>query len=90
MAKFVPGPLVSSISGRIGQVVFTSYKGVGVIKKAATSVYNPNSPAQQDARAYAQWISDNWDSLTEAQQDEWAEHVAYEELSHDDGEGSEC
>lgn len=73
MARFIPGPLISAISGRVGQSIFTSYKGVGVIRQAPTSFYNPNSPAQQSARTAASYISQKWQELSDDDQSTWGD-----------------
>lgn len=86
MAKFIPGPLISAISGRVGQSIFTSYKGVGVVKQAATSIYNPNSPAQTDARVSASYVSQQWATLTDEEQATWEEDARREELTVRDNE----
>ncbi len=79
MAKFVPGPLIQDIWGRVGSIVFTSYMGIGVVKSMPTHVYNPNSIAQQDARASASYISQQWQTLTDEQQAGWEEEADDEE-----------
>jgi hypothetical protein len=76
MAKFIPGPLVSSISGTVGQVVFSSYKGVGVIRKLPASVFNPNSPAQTAARTAASYISQQYANLQPIDDGSWEAEAA--------------
>jgi len=78
MARFIPGPLVSVISGRVGQSIFTSYKGVGVVKQAPTSFYNPNSSAQQSARAATSYIAQQWTTLTDQEQGTWRDDAEAE------------
>ena len=75
MAKFIPSPLISRIWGRVGQSIFTSYKGVGVIRQAATNVYNPNSPDQQAARTAASYVSQQWAYLTDDEQAAWNQPI---------------
>ena len=51
MATLSPKSILGTISGRIGDVVFSSWKGIPYIRAKAVSIKNPKTQAQLDQRA---------------------------------------
>lgn len=66
--------IVSDASGRLGEFVYSKWKsGINYIRKAATIIYNPESPDQVAIRAQLANLAKYWyDTLDQAQRDGWA------------------
>lgn len=82
MALVRPGPLVSSIRGSIGGVTFTRNRAGAIARanrkpKAPWSTAHPPGeyggppPGQSYSRAAYTIIRDRWQSITQAQRDDW-------------------
>ncbi len=66
MAKFTPGPVAARISGSIGGTTFSRNRG-GSYMRLRTIPTDPNTAAQQNARAIFSSQSQAWSALTAAQ-----------------------
>ncbi len=71
MAIITPGPTVAAVSGSIGGTVFSRNRGGAYIRNRAIPV-DPNTTAQQSARAILSNQSQAWQGLTDAQRNAWA------------------
>lgn len=70
MAKIIPGPMASAISGAAGGTVFSRNR-YGAYTRSRVVPVNPNTAAQQQARADLAAQSTAWGALTAAQQLQW-------------------
>lgn len=70
MAKFLAGPAASAISGSQGGTVYSRNR-YGAYTRSRVVPVNPNSAAQQQARADLASQSTAWGALTSAQQLAW-------------------
>lgn len=70
MAKFIPGPAASAISGSQGGTVYSRNR-YGAYTRSRVVPVNPNTAAQQAARADLASQSTGWGALTTAQQLAW-------------------
>lgn len=76
MAKVTPSALVEDISGSVGGVTFSSWKGVSYAKAKAKSVRNPATQAQDQVRMSMTFFARRWgDDLTDAQRAEWDQYA---------------
>jgi len=73
MAKIKFTGLISEIRGQLNDVIIQGWKsGIFSVKKMMSAVNNPNSPAQDKARAAVASLSKMWtDVLTEPQRAAW-------------------
>ncbi len=71
-AIFTPGPVAAAISGSIGGTVFSHNKGGPYMRRRAIPV-NPNTIAQQNARARLATLSQNFRDLSLTDQQAWRE-----------------
>lgn len=70
MAKITPGAIISEISGSIAAETYSRSK-YGMYVKSKLTQTNPDTPAQQAARAIQAAAVAAWQSLTSAEQIEW-------------------
>jgi hypothetical protein len=76
MAKVTYGPLVSKISGKLGDVVFSSGKtGSNYVKMRQTKTTNPSSANQVTQRGLLAIFSKEWNGLSAANQALWNEYA---------------
>ena len=75
MAKITPGAIISEISGSIAAVTYSRSK-YGMYSKAKLIQSNPDTPAQQAARAIQAAAVTAWQSLSPALQAEWNKFAA--------------
>lgn len=76
MARFLPGPLISNISGSVGGQTFATGPG-GLMVRQRSSPTQPQSPAQQAVRQSLSNVSKSWsDVLTDAQRQSWIDFAA--------------
>lgn len=67
------GPLVSEISGRVANVIFSSNLG-GAYARTGVIPLNPQSEFQAEVRSVLSYLSKEWsDTLTDAQRTAWEE-----------------
>lgn len=72
MARVTPSGLIEDISGRVGGVIFSSWKGVTYAKAIAKSVRNPATVDQVLVRNALAFFSKRFfDDLTDNQRGEW-------------------
>lgn len=73
MARYKPSALFSDIRGRLGEMIAQGWKsGILFVKRMPTSVANPNSAAQAQARDVVSVYSKRWlDVLSAAQRIDW-------------------
>ncbi len=71
MAIITPGPTVAAISGSIGGTVYSRNRGGAYIRNRAIPV-DPNTTAQQNARAILSNQSQAWQGLTDSQRAAWS------------------
>jgi len=70
MAKVLFGQGITDISGSIAGNTFSRNRGGSYIRRKGQPT-NPDTPAQQAARAIVSAFSQNWRNLTQAQRDAW-------------------
>ena len=70
MAKITPGAIISEISGSIANVTYSRSK-YGMYSKAKLNQTNPDTPAQQAARAIAAAATAAWQALPPDEQAAW-------------------
>ncbi len=70
MAKIIPGPMASAISGSSGGTVF-SHNRYGPYIRSRVIPVNPNTASQQTARANMSAASTSWNALTAARRLAW-------------------
>lgn len=76
MASILMGPLVTEAAGVIDGVVFSRNLG-GLYVRALSTVFNPQTPEQQEVRAVLTDVSRRWGgTLTNDQRSEWEELAA--------------
>lgn len=72
MARITLGSVLNSISGSIGEMVYSTWKGINYIRSKAKTISNPQSADQMDVRARVAECSKYWnDTLTQAERDAW-------------------
>lgn len=73
MARIVLAPIVTDIRGKLGDLVFSSWKaGVNYVRTVTGVIKNAQSLSQNGTRKYITRFSKRWRStLTQAQRDEW-------------------
>ena len=72
MAKIKLGPNVLDMRGRIGQLVYSIWKGgTSYVRQAVEVVRNPSSPGQNKVRALIRILSSLWKALPESNQAQW-------------------
>jgi hypothetical protein len=77
MAKITYGPLVSKISGKLGDVVFSMGKtGSNYVKMRQTKTTNPSSANQSLQRSIFAQLTKAWDALNATQQGVWNTYAA--------------
>lgn len=72
LVKFAP--LISEVRGAVGQVVFSRNTYSAYVRDRVIPA-NPNTVAQQTARAFVTTVSQGWSALTEPQRIEWRERA---------------
>lgn len=75
MAKVKMGALVEEISGSIGQLVFSKWKGLHYARYKAATVMNPMSEYQAGVRNCLATSTQLWWSLTDIQRALWEEYA---------------
>jgi hypothetical protein len=86
MAKVTPSPLVERLSGSVGGVTFSNWKGTSYVKSKARSVRNPATEDQVAIRDALTVFARRWfDVLTDAQRAAWDQY-AQETASADRGD----
>lgn len=75
MAKLIMGPLVSKISGKIGSVIFSSWKGTAYVKQMPIVIHNPSSEAQALIRNLLISFLMAWKVLNDDIKALWREHA---------------
>lgn len=74
MAK-VTGPLHSSEArGAVGSLVYNTWRGISTVRTRVTPV-KENEAAQLDIRAKCKSATIQWQSLTDAQREDWAQYA---------------
>jgi len=72
MARITLGSIVNSISGSIGDMVYSTWKGINYIRSKAKTISNPQSTDQADIRARVTECSKYWnDTLTQSERNNW-------------------
>jgi len=72
MARITLGSIVNSISGSIGEMVYSTWKGISYIRSKAKTIDNPQSSDQADVRARITECSKYWtDTLTAQERADW-------------------
>ena len=72
MARITLGSIVNSISGSIGEMVYSTWKGISYIRSKAVTIDNPQSQDQADVRARVAECSKYWtDTLTAQERANW-------------------
>lgn len=72
MARITLGSIVNSISGSIGDMVYSTWKGINYIRSKAKTIGNPQSTDQADIRARVTECSKYWnDTLTQNERNNW-------------------
>jgi hypothetical protein len=74
MAKITMGPLVGSVKGKLGSVVFSSWKGRAYAKNMPITVANPRTPDQGRVRTNLANISKSWRALDPVLKTLWEEY----------------
>jgi len=72
MAKYLPGPLATVISGSVSGTTFSRNRG-GAYMRSRVIPSNPNTAYQVNIRADLATLAADWQTLTQAQRDAWAE-----------------
>lgn len=76
MARFLPGPLISNISGSVGGQTFATGPG-GLMVRQRSSPTQPQTVPQQEVRQRLSGRSKGWvDDLTDAQRQAWIDFAA--------------
>lgn len=76
MARVTPSALIDDISGSIGGVTFSSWKGMTYVKGKAKSVRNPATQSQVAVRNAMTFFSRRYfDDLTDNQRGEWDQYA---------------
>lgn len=65
MARITYSPLIADARGKIGDVVFSAWKGVGYVRQRVTPS-NPNTSAQQAVRAALAAVVAGWQDMEAA------------------------
>lgn len=81
MARIKLGSIVTAISGKLGENVFSRNSG-GAYVKANVTPTNPQTPAQTAVRIMMADVSSTWKTLTDTQRDTW--HKAVNEFTRTD------
>lgn len=72
MARIGPSSLLNGITGKVGPVVLSTWKGVGYVRSQAQTISNPQSTDQADIRARVTEVSKYWtDTLTAQERENW-------------------
>jgi len=77
MAKITPSPLVSKISGKIGNMIFSSWKGTQYAKLLPISIHNPGSSDQAKYRSNLVNLLAGWKNLSASQKGLWSEYAQF-------------
>ncbi len=75
MARIKLGALIQEITGPIGQMVFSKWKGLQYIRYKAPTVTNPNTPEQAFMRANLGASVQEWWNLSDIQRALWEEYA---------------
>ena len=70
MALYSTGPIVGSISGKLGGAVFASAHGQAIIRKAPKPRAKPSS-RQLQLRAFSAYVRTQWAVLSDLEKDQW-------------------
>lgn len=74
--KYVPSPLFSSFSGKVGSAVASNWKGKKYIRTAAPTISNPQTEPQSRQREAISELSKVWrKDLTPEERDSWDEYA---------------
>jgi len=77
MARITLGSIVNSIKGSIGEMVYSTWKGISYIRRKATTSQNAQSSDQEHIRIRLAECSKYWyDTLTQPQRDAWETYAA--------------
>jgi len=77
MARITLGSMVNTISGSIGEMVYSTWKGISYIRRKATTIVNSQSTDQAAIRTRIAECAKYWnDTLTVAQKDAWEIYAA--------------
>jgi len=77
MAKITPSPLVSKISGKIGNMIFSTWKGTQYAKLLPISIHNPGSSDQAKYRSNLVNLLAGWKNLSASQKGLWSEYAQF-------------
>ena len=80
MATVIYSPLVSDIRNKIGDVVFSKWKGRGYVRRRVVPA-NPKSALQIEIREAMALCVASWQSLTSTQEDFWNAAAAERSIS---------
>jgi hypothetical protein len=84
MARLIFSPLLSDARGKVGDVVFSGWKGTPYVRRRVIPA-NPNSAAQQAIRAAMTLCVASWQSLTANEQNSWLTYAAARSISSFNG-----
>jgi len=77
MARITLGSIVNSIKGSIGEMVYSTWKGISYIRRKATTSQNAQSSDQEHVRIRLTECAKYWyDTLTQGQRDGWETYAA--------------
>jgi hypothetical protein len=72
MARITLGSVVNSIKGSIGEMVYSTWKGISYIRAKAVTISNPQSADQMDVRSRVAEVAKYWnDSLSANERAAW-------------------
>ena len=71
MAKIYVSAIINRIIGRLGKVIYQTYKGTDYTRLSPDVWANPNTARQQLIRANLSALSKSWDSLPPSYQELW-------------------
>lgn len=71
MARIKLGPNVLDMWGSIGEVTYSSWKGISYCKQKPKTVTNPNTAQQQKIRGLLGACAKKWREATPAEKDSW-------------------
>lgn len=72
MARITLGSVVNSIKGSIGEMVYSTWKGISYIRAKAVTISNPQSADQMDVRSRVAEVAKYWnDTLTANERAAW-------------------
>lgn len=76
MAKWYPSSLINDIRGKLGNDVYTYYRGTHVIRTYVASPSNPNTSRQQLVRGYFSTVASCWWGLPTHIRNMWEKYAS--------------